>query len=47
MAIFFVSYVFFTGDTIQLIERRRDLWFKGKLNGIIGLFPGNYVEEIK
>jgi hypothetical protein len=40
----FVS--FSKGDTIELLERRRDEWFKGKLNGKIGLFPGNYVKEL-
>ncbi len=40
-------FVFFSkGDAIELLERRRDEWFKGKLNGKIGLFPGNYVKEL-
>ncbi|CAF0998585.1 unnamed protein product [Rotaria sordida] len=35
------------GDTIVLLERRSDNWFKGILNGKIGLFPGNFVQELQ
>ncbi|CAF0924213.1 unnamed protein product [Rotaria sp. Silwood1] len=34
------------GDIIVLIERRSDNWFKGNLHGNIGLFPGNFVQEL-
>jgi hypothetical protein len=30
----------------MLLERRKDKWCKGNLHGKIGLFPGNYVEEL-
>ncbi|CAG8720497.1 11499_t:CDS:2, partial [Ambispora leptoticha] len=35
-------------DRIQLIERTEDKndWWTGKLNGVVGVFPGNYVEEL-
>ncbi|CAG8785881.1 9661_t:CDS:2, partial [Dentiscutata erythropus] len=35
-------------DKIEVIERTPDVndWWKGKLNGVIGLFPGNYVAEL-
>ncbi|CAF3727978.1 unnamed protein product [Rotaria sordida] len=35
------------GDFIALLERRSDNWFKGILNGKIGLFPGNFVQELQ
>ena len=34
------------GDVIQILEETAGGWWKGKLNGTIGLFPGNYVEKI-
>ncbi|PKY18916.1 BAR-domain-containing protein [Rhizophagus irregularis] len=35
------------GDKIEVITRKDDVneWWKGKLNGKIGDFPGNYVED--
>ncbi|CAF3198656.1 unnamed protein product [Rotaria socialis] len=34
------------GDIIVLMERRTDNWFRGNLDGNIGLFPGNFVQEL-
>ncbi|CAF1506204.1 unnamed protein product, partial [Adineta ricciae] len=34
------------GDLIMLIERRSDQWCRGNLDGNIGLFPGNFVQEL-
>ncbi|CAF4340042.1 unnamed protein product [Rotaria sp. Silwood2] len=34
------------GDIIVLLERRSDNWYKGNLHGNIGLFPGNFVQEL-
>lgn len=45
--LFFLNFgMCIEGDVIAVIERRKDDWFKGNLNGKVGLFPGNYVEEI-
>ncbi|CAF1669540.1 unnamed protein product [Rotaria magnacalcarata] len=33
------------GDCILLMERRPDQWYKGELNGKIGLFPGTFVTD--
>lgn len=37
---------FSAGDSIEIIERTSDPnhWWTGKLNGQVGLFPGNYVK---
>jgi len=35
-----------SGDIIILLARRADQWCKGILDGTIGLFPGNYVQEL-
>lgn len=35
------------GDIIKVIERRPDGWWKGELNGKIGLFPSTYVKELE
>ena len=43
---FFSFRIFSVGDIIILLERRSDQWCKGNLDGRIGLFPGNYVEEM-
>ena len=34
------------GDVIVLLDRRSDQWCKGSLNGRIGLFPGNFAQDI-
>lgn len=34
------------GEIITLLERRSDQWCKGSLRGNIGLFPGNFVQDI-
>jgi len=33
-------------DIIQLIKEDDSGWWKGRLNGEEGLFPGNYVEKL-
>ncbi len=43
---YFYFFEFSAGDVIMLLERRKDKWCKGNLHGKIGLFPGNYVEEL-
>jgi len=34
------------GDVISIIEKSEGGWWTGQLNGLTGLFPANYVEEI-
>lgn len=38
---------FRAGDHIQVVERTESSedWWTGKLNGIQGVFPGNYVQD--
>ena len=37
----------FAGDIFQILERDYDSgWWTGELNGRIGLFPSNYIEEL-
>ena len=36
-----------SGDIIKVIERRPDGWWRGELNGKIGLFPSTYVKELE
>lgn len=31
-------------SVIYVIKKNEDGWYEGVLNGITGLFPGNYVE---
>lgn len=33
------------GDSIEIIEKRSDGWWRGQLNNSIGLFPSTYVKE--
>lgn len=35
------------GDTIYVTEKIDDDWWQGNLNGTIGIFPANYVEEVE
>lgn len=35
---------FVTGDVIEVVERTDEHWWKGKLDGRVGLFPSGYVE---
>ncbi|CAF0866204.1 unnamed protein product [Didymodactylos carnosus] len=35
-----------SGDIITVLEKRPDGWYRGELGGQVGLFPGNFVEEI-
>jgi hypothetical protein len=37
---------FNAGDIISLISKEEEAWWKGELDGRIGVFPSNYVEEI-
>lgn len=34
------------GDIINIYNRQPDGWWQGELNGKVGIFPANYVEEI-
>lgn len=34
------------GDLIELIEKIDVSWWKGKLEGVLGIFPSNYVKEL-
>lgn len=34
------------GDIIKITEKREDGWWRGELNGKIGLFPSTYVKEL-
>lgn len=38
---------FKTGDHIELLEKTEDSedWWRGRLNGVEGVFPGNFVQE--
>ncbi|KAG8182298.1 hypothetical protein JTE90_011116 [Oedothorax gibbosus] len=35
------------GDTIILVQKTEDGWWQGELNGMMGVFPSTYVEEIR
>ena len=35
---------FTEGDTIFVLKKNDDGWWEGVMNGVTGLFPGNYVE---
>ncbi|XP_048467565.1 abl interactor 1a isoform X8 [Rhincodon typus] len=37
---------FMEGSIIYVIKKNDDGWYEGVINGITGLFPGNYVEPI-
>jgi hypothetical protein len=38
---------FFAGDILRILERDYESgWWTGELNGRIGLFPSNYIEEL-
>ena len=32
------------GDIIKVFEKGEDDWWKGEVNGKVGLFPANYIE---
>lgn len=34
------------GDVINLIEKQDQDWWKGEINGQVGIFPATYVQEI-
>ena len=34
------------GDIIQIIDKYDTEWWQGELNGIVGIFPASYVEDI-
>jgi hypothetical protein len=33
------------GSTIYVLKKNDDGWWEGVMDGITGLFPGNYVEQ--
>jgi hypothetical protein len=33
------------GHTIYVLKKNDDGWWEGVMDGITGLFPGNYVEQ--
>ena len=35
---------FSEGATIYVLKKNDDGWWEGVMNGVTGLFPGNYVE---
>ncbi|XP_063229853.1 nostrin isoform X1 [Bacillus rossius redtenbacheri] len=35
------------GDVINIHDKQTDGWWLGELNGVVGIFPATYVEEIK
>lgn len=35
-----------SGDVISIHSKQADGWWLGELNGIVGIFPATYVEEI-
>ena len=35
---------FVTGTIIYVVKKNDDGWYKGVMNGVNGLFPGNFVE---
>lgn len=37
---------FMEGAIIYVIKKNDDGWYEGVINGVTGLFPGNYVEPI-
>jgi len=37
---------FYAGDTITVLREGEDGWWFGELNGVQGVFPGNYVEKM-
>ena len=34
------------GDMINVINKQEDDWWQGELNGVVGIFPATYVQEI-
>ena len=37
---------FNAGDIIALISKDEEAWWRGELDGRVGVFPSNYVEEM-
>ena len=37
---------FLTGEIIYIVKKNDDGWYEGVMNGVNGLFPGNYVETV-
>lgn len=33
-------------DVIKMISKEEPDWWKGELNGVVGLFPSNYVQVL-
>lgn len=42
-----IIFLFVLGDVINIHDKQADGWWLGELNGVIGIFPATYVEEIK
>lgn len=38
---------FAEGASIKLISKEEEVWWKGEVDGKVGVFPSNYVEEVK
>ncbi len=34
------------GDLINVIEKQDQDWWQGELNGVVGIFPATYVQEL-
>jgi hypothetical protein len=34
------------GDEINIHDKQEDGWWLGEMNGVIGIFPATYVEEL-
>ena len=35
------------GDMVKVLDQEEEGWWKGELNGKIGVFPSNFVELVK
>lgn len=47
--IYSISHLYYSisGDVINIHDKQADGWWLGELNGVVGIFPATYVEEIK
>ena len=43
----FKSVLQYVGDLITLISKDEEAWWRGNLNGNVGVFPSNYVEMVE
>jgi len=37
----------YQGATVYVLKKNEDGWFEGVMDGITGLFPGNYVQTLQ